>query len=56
METEEAKKQVLGQLREHLLKDPLQANVVDMTKLNLVEVVRKKVEGPLAEHVKVIMQ
>ena len=56
METEEAKKQVLGQLREHLLKDPLQANVVDMTKLNLVEVVRKQVEGPLAEHVKVIMQ
>lgn len=51
METEEAKNEVLGELRARLLLDPLQANVVDMTKLNLVEVVRKKVEGPLMEHV-----
>ena len=51
METEEAKNEVLGELRAQLLLDPLQANVVDMTKLNLVEVVRKKVEGPLMEHV-----
>ena len=51
MDTEEAKNEVLGELRARLLLDPLQANVVDMTKLNLVEVVRKKVEGPLMEHV-----
>lgn len=53
MEKEESRKQVMEELRRCLLQDPLQAHVVDMTKLNLVEITRKKVERPLWEQIRI---
>ena len=49
MKEEASKKQVMEKLRRCLAADPVQAQVVDMTKLNLVEITRKKVEKPLLE-------
>lgn len=49
MEREESKRRVLEELRSCLLQDPIQAHVVDMTRLELVELTRKKVEPSLAQ-------
>lgn len=50
MEQEESKQYVMEQLRCLLALDPIQAHVVDITKLGLVEITRKKTEKPLYEH------
>ena len=49
MEKEESVKTLLSVLREHLQKDPVQTVLVDMTRLSLVEITRKKVSKTLAE-------
>ena len=42
-------KRVMEELRIHASKDPIRTQVVDMTKLGLVEVTRQKIELPLAD-------
>ena len=49
MDKAESKKILLNTLSAHLAKDPVKAVVVDMTKLNLVEMTRRKAEKPLWE-------
>ncbi|MCC8024246.1 MAG: ribonuclease E/G [Clostridium sp.] len=51
MEREEDREQLLRYLREIVSKDPVKTTVVDMTRLNLVELTRKKVRKPLYEQV-----
>ena len=52
MEEEASKIQVMEELKRCLLQDPVQARAIDMTKLDLVEVTRKKVEKTLAEQIR----
>lgn len=49
MAREEHKQQLLTALEEELKKDPVKTVLVDMTKLGLVEITRKKVRKPLHE-------
>ena len=49
MKSEEDKQEVLNTLTQELRKDPVKAALVDMTKLNLAEVTRKKVKKSLRE-------
>ena len=49
MKLEEDKQQVLNALNQALKQDPVKAVLVDMTKLNLAEVTRKKVKKSLRE-------
>lgn len=49
MEEEQSRQQVMEELNRCLLKDPVHARAIDMTKLYLVEITRKKVEKPLTE-------
>ena len=49
MVSEEDNKTLLDTFRMALSKDPVPAKLVDMTKLGLVEVTRKKVRKPLYE-------
>lgn len=49
MKTEADKLDVLSVLNQELKKDPVKATLVDMTKLNLAEVTRKKVKKSLRE-------
>ena len=49
MKNEEDKQAVLSTLTNELKKDPIKATFVDMTKLNLAEVTRKKVKKSLKE-------
>lgn len=49
MESQEDKDALMELLRTELRKDPVKAAVIDMTKLNLVEITRKKVRKSLAE-------
>ncbi|MDO4297541.1 MAG: ribonuclease E/G [Lachnospiraceae bacterium] len=49
MESEESITTLLSVLRERLQRDPIPTVLVDMTKLSLVEITRKKVEKPLSE-------
>ncbi|MDR1547944.1 MAG: ribonuclease E/G [Hungatella sp.] len=49
MEAEEDKRVLMERLEEILSKDPVKTTVVEMTKLNLVEVTRKKIRKPLYE-------
>lgn len=51
MERDEDKDQLLQYLRELVSRDPIKTTVVDMTRLNLVELTRKKVRKPLYEQV-----
>lgn len=51
MASEEANKQLLDCLREEFQKDAVPTKLVDMTKLGLVEVTRKKVRKPLYEQI-----
>lgn len=45
----EARQEVMERLRKAVKKDPVPVQVLDMTKLNLVEVTRKKIEKNLSE-------
>ena len=49
MEQEEDRQLLMKKLSEWCGRDPVRTNVVDMTKLNLVEVTRKKIRKPLHE-------
>lgn len=53
MKTEEDKQQVLSVLNRELRKDAVKASLVDMTKLNLAEVTRKKVKKSLREQLNI---
>lgn len=54
MDTEEDKKELLQLLEQELKKDPIKTVLVEMTKLGLVEITRKKVRRPLSEQVKAV--
>ena len=49
------KRELLEYFQKYLNKDYVKANIVEMTKLNLVEVTRKKVKPPLARQVREIV-
>ena len=49
MDNSDHKEELLHVLQKYLRKDPVKGVVVDMTKLNIVEVTRKKVRRPLFE-------
>lgn len=49
MEEEKSVETLLSCLQEHLRKDPVQTVLVDMTRLSLVEITRKKISKTLAE-------
>ena len=51
MTSQEAKAQLIESLRKYTRQDPVPVQVVDMTKLNLVELTRKKVKKSLREQV-----
>lgn len=53
MEEEESVRTLLSRLKEYLSKDPIQTVLVDMTKLSLVEITRKKISRTLEESIKV---
>lgn len=52
MEEEEKRDSLMLNLRGLLAKDPVKTALIDMTKLNLVEVTRKKIRKPLWEQIK----
>lgn len=52
MESKKSKQQLIQQLEADLKKDPVKTVYVDMTKLNLVEITRKKVRRPLHEQIR----
>lgn len=52
LEDEEKRISLMNQLRYLFAKDPVKTALIDMTKLNLVEVTRKKVRKPLWEQIK----
>lgn len=54
MVSEEANQELLNTFRIELSKDPVPARLVDMTKLGLVELTRKKVRKPLHEQVRAV--
>lgn len=49
MEEDTSRQQVMDELNRCLLQDPVHTRAIDMTKLYLVEITRKKVEKPLTE-------
>ena len=49
LKREEDKKELMHVLQRYLNEDPVKGNVVDITKLNIVEVTRKKIKKSLAE-------
>ncbi len=49
MKEEDNKRELLSYLAKEVGKDPVLTNVVSMTKLNLVEVTRKKISSPIYE-------
>ena len=51
MEDEQKKNTLMGHLKTLFAKDPVKTALIDMTKLNLVEVTRKKVRKPLWEQI-----
>jgi ribonuclease G len=51
MELEEDRLKLVARLTEILSKDPVKTTVVEITKLNLVEITRKKIRRPLHEQV-----
>ena len=54
METEEDRQELLTVLSRALSKDPVKTSVVEITKLNLVEVTRKKIRRPFHEQAALI--
>ena len=53
MDKQEYTDQLLSEFASFLKKDPIATTLVDMTKLQLVEVTRKKVRKPLHELMRV---
>lgn len=51
MDTEEDRNRLVTRLTDILSKDPVKTTVVEITKLNLVEVTRKKIRKPLYEQI-----
>lgn len=51
MEKQKHRDKLMGRLNELFIKDPIKTVLVDMTKLNLVEVTRKKIRKPLGEKI-----
>lgn len=49
MEEDSSRQRVMEELNRCLIQDPIHARAIDMTKLYLVEITRKKVERPLTE-------
>ena len=49
MESEEKRLSLLRELEEWLKKDPIKTVLVEMTKLHLVEITRKKIRKPIYE-------
>ena len=56
MDSEEDRQILLRSFQEYLDRDYVKANIIDMTKLNLVEITRKKVKQPLANQLHDLMQ
>ena len=54
LEDKEDQKKLMECLRQEVRKDPVQTTVVDMTKLGLVEITRKKGRKSLYEQIKEI--
>ena len=52
LDTDEAKETLLATLRKFVAKDRIKTDVIDMTKLNLVEITRKKILKPIYEQMK----
>ncbi|MBS6561708.1 MAG: ribonuclease E/G, partial [Clostridiales bacterium] len=52
MEEEEDKEELLQTLRTFVTKDRIKTDVIDMTRLNLVEITRKKVKKPIYEQLR----
>lgn len=55
MEKEEDKQKLLTVLNDYFSNDRIKTSLVDMTKLNLVEVTRKKTEPPIEEQLKNVL-
>ena len=51
MENKEYQDKLIEYLKKIVLKDRIRTNVVDITKLNIVELTRKKVERPVYEQI-----
>ena len=51
MENKEYQDKLIEYLKKIVLKDRIRTNVVDITKLNIVEITRKKVERPVYEQI-----
>ncbi len=56
LEVEESKAELMRFLRRELKKDPVGANLIDITALGLVEITRRKKEPPLSEKMKQLRQ
>ena len=56
LEEEESKAELMRFLRRELKKDPVGANLIDITALGLVEITRRKKEPPLSEKMKQLRQ
>ena len=54
MKSPEYNKQLMDRLKSEFAKDPVRTILVDMTKLGLIEVTRKKVRKSLYEQIKEI--
>lgn len=52
LDDKEKWEELLNYLKIHLRKDPIQTVLVDVTKLQLVEITRKKVRKPLHENIR----
>ena len=55
MRSDAYKKMLLDYLKSQLQFDPVKTNIVEMTKLNLVEITRKKIRKPLYELIDISM-
>ena len=51
MDSEEAKAELMHAFRTELKKDPVPVQLIDITKLGLVELTRKKVQKTLCEQI-----
>lgn len=52
LKAEEAKEELLNTLRRYVAQDRIKTDVIDITKLNLVEMTRKKIKKPIYEQIK----
>lgn len=56
MEQEEYQKQLVDRLKQHFHGDPVETVLVDITKLGLAEITRKKTTSPLAEQIRLLKE